>query len=426
MISVVVAVFLPAAACGGATVQRSSAGAIAPQSSIGTDVPKNQGASRTTDLERSKAPGVCPTITEASKPWLTDKDLSDKLLKSGTSGQGAVLVKYDDCRIDVLADCKVRGSYSFKPTKRTKVEEILYHMDEMYAQLPFDAPKLRAEFQKGGIWSFQAAIVGDYETSTESIGRDQIDDECADATHFLKAFSIGAFRLEVIKDKAQKADKTLLLKGGAFERCLLSETDASSEACRNVVRMNLRPIALKSALSPSDQHFLLNQPTGSERAGRIEPDHMGEMVELPTPQKTTAVVFWSAACEPCAEEEEDDKDEETICEPCGEDLVWESSKKIMIALEKTWGEVNRKKAQIIGVAVDMDNFRARNRLGDLPVTFPVVADSETGKLKNRFQVENHLPQVFVIDEKGYVRFYADCSEGDAEKIDKAVRALSGE
>ncbi|MCP4601902.1 MAG: TlpA family protein disulfide reductase [Proteobacteria bacterium] len=332
-------------------------------------------------------------------------------------GKKLVFVKYSDCNLEVLGDCNIKGKYSYSLTSRTKIGDYIYNKDDLYSYLPFDASSLEPEFGPEGLWSLQAVIVGKYETSLSSVGRSQLKGRCADATHFIKKMDVGAYRLEVQRREGEETIRKLIKKGGAFERCFLTQTDASIPACQSILKMHLVPIAYKSALPTSDPHHLLDQLPGPERSRRVEMKHMGKSITLPCPDKVTVIAFWSEPCTPGSKRENTPE----VCEGMHLNLF----KKSMAKMEQLWQKSDQRKVQIVGVAIDIDANTARGMLSDLSVTFPMLIDNETGKLKKRYHVGMRLPVFFVIDDKGQVRLYADGSPGDLEKVNTTVRALTG-
>ncbi|MCP4678603.1 MAG: redoxin domain-containing protein [Deltaproteobacteria bacterium] len=387
--------------------------------------------------------GRCPKNTEAMEPWIASEKLSKELLASRSDDGKIVFVKYKDCNLEILGDCGVGGGYSYKQTERTKIGEYIYNPSDLHNYLPFDATSLEQKFDAGGLWSFQAVRVGDYIASISNVGRDQLRGKCEDATHFIKKMLLGAYRIESKKQEGDTEKKEVIRRGGSFERCLLSEMDSKSPVCQTVVRVSLKPIAHKSALPTSAPHQLLKQPPGPERSRRLEIQHTGEWMHMPVDGKVTVLAFWSTLCDVCDIQEEENetkirakkkrkrrhkkkKSKEEECESC-EDPSYDLSKQIMAGLDGIWRKVDQKQVEIVGVAVDVDIFRARSRLDELSVTFPMVIDAETGKLKNRYHIGEGRAVIFVIDKKGIVRFFAESSSSPSQalkKVHAAIQALT--
>ncbi len=411
-------------------------GGGAPSSSA--DARKEQGAPSIRSDAQSDV-DVCPHAAGVLEPWIASSDLSKELLLKSKNGAKSIFIRNDGCHIRILGDCGVSGTYGFNSTGRTKIGEYIYNEGDLYKYLPHSASALAPQFKDGGLWSFQTVIVGEYKNSMASVGRDQLAEDCSEATHFVSKMSVGAYRIESKTEQRGQSKIDVVQRGGVFERCLLSETDASSPSCQAVVRLKLEPVTLKSALPPSAPHHLLDQFPGVERARRLEVKHTGQAIKIPAAGKVTVLAFWSAECEPCESEpderERDDrkrargkqgssKEPVEECEPC-EDPVYELSEKVLSDMESFWAQVNKTQVEIIGVGVDLDIFRARARLFDLPLTFPMVLDSESGKLKNRYHVGARLPVVFVIDQRGYVKYFGDGSPQSIDRARDAVRALAG-
>ncbi len=320
------------------------------------------------------------------------------------SAQEVIIVKYENCRLDVLPDCGPKGVYAFTPTKRTRIDDYIYQKEDLFERLPMDAEALVPEFDKGGIWSVQAARVGNYQAPLSSVGKNQLSAQCQEATHFVKGMMVGAYRLAINTQKGETATSEVVRTGGVFERCLISQVDAMSRACQHVLKLHLSPLLQASAMPPSKPHHLLDQFPGSERVKRVEAQYFGKAMQVPTAGGVNIVIFWG----------------KSNTKKAGAD----SSTAVLKETASLWTHLDRQKITIIGAAVGMDIFEAREKLQNTPLPFPIVVDSEGGKLTARYHIGGQTPAIFVIDKNGYVRFFADGSPGDAEKVVAAANALA--
>ena len=158
-----------------------------------------------------------------------------------------------------------------------------------------------------------------------------------------------------------------------------------------------------ASLPTTDPHSTVAQTIESTRGWRVEQNHIGEAIPIPSPGKVTVLDFWSSSCEPCI--------------------------RAMPELERIWQRVNQSQVQIIGVSIDTDDNLTRKTMAEefpVQVTFPMVYDGKAAKLQGAFRVGGTVPSTFVIDKAGNVRFYFDGSPGDFDRLEQVIHALAKE
>ncbi|MCP4198955.1 MAG: redoxin domain-containing protein [Proteobacteria bacterium] len=340
---------------------------------------------------------LCPKKSEPLYPWLTDQALSEQVFSQIQDREDLLIVSYKDCTLRLLANCKLPAKYQFSKANRTEITEFILHRNDLLKKLPFNARELAPRFNGTGTLSIKATRVGYYTTQISSVGLDQLAEHCREGTHFVKQTDVGAFRLRI---KTQTGDETkvqILKTGGVLERCLLSTTDATSSACQSVLKMQLVPILAAGPMPDSAPHHLLKQLPGSERGRRLETDHMGQTIPLPSPGKVTVIAFLHPAQNTCNE--------------------------ALTALEEIWQRADKSKAQIVAVATGTTIPKARQQLSTLAVTFPLVID-DSARLTKRYLVGSKKPSVVILDQNGYMQFYSDGTSGYLQKAEAALRALT--
>lgn len=114
--------------------------------------------------------------------------------------EGVAVVSYSCKGLKVLKDCKVDGKYGF--LGMTKKEQVirLNNADEVKANLPLAgagiAANIGAEMQRGATLDVAMVMIGKIKTTNASLTKDDLQGECADATHFVKGAIVGAFVME--------------------------------------------------------------------------------------------------------------------------------------------------------------------------------------------------------------------------------------
>jgi len=150
-----------------------------------------------------------------------------------------------------------------------------------------------------------------------------------------------------------------------------------------------------AATLPPSEHPLMNEgvtPRKEETLG-------GDLVTLPERGKVTVVDFWSTSCSSC--------------------------KELMPAIEALYEKEQGEGVKVVGVAVDDNPGLVQKRARERGVTYPTVLDAES-QIEGAYRVTD-LPQTFVFDRKGTLRFFAKGGSGaEAAKIRDAVDALVAE
>ena len=112
--------------------------------------------------------------------------------------------------------------------------------------------------------------------------------------------------------------------------------------------------------------------------------------------KVVLVNFWASWCGPCRQE--------------------------MPALEELHRRYSRLGFTVLGVNVEQDPDNARGYLDDLPVSFPVLLDSQN-EVTRTYQV-SAMPSTVIVDRDGRVRYiHEGYSPGDEALYQDVVRGL---
>jgi thiol-disulfide isomerase/thioredoxin len=165
-----------------------------------------------------------------------------------------------------------------------------------------------------------------------------------------------------------------------FARSLLAlALVASSSACG-------------AASLPPSEHPLMKEGVDARKEATLD----GDLVALPAKGKVTVVDFWSTSCEHC--------------------------KELMPEIQAIYEDEHGAGVAVIGVAVDDNPGLVAKRVRERGVTYPNVLDAESS-IEGAYRVTD-LPQTFVFDKDGSLRYFARGAKGD--QIKQAVDALLAE
>lgn len=167
----------------------SACGAPALSSEAPSAPPKNP-------LTQGAAP-VCASATAQSRPLIVDWPSSERAEIEARARRGLVVVRADGCRLEVLRRCSpknaaVYGYVGITPkTDRVKLRDAM----ELYANVPVYAAKLEGQLKKSGSLEVAMTIVGQWDTAAAVPRQDELEGDCAGATHVVTALTVGAFEL---------------------------------------------------------------------------------------------------------------------------------------------------------------------------------------------------------------------------------------
>ncbi|HEX7602422.1 MAG TPA: hypothetical protein VF316_12490 [Polyangiaceae bacterium] len=148
--------------------------------------------------------------------------------------RGLVAVRYEGCEMEVLGQCSAKGSYGYTGLTRKRSRVTMKDADELYANIPVGAARLESKLQKAGELNVAMVIVGRLEADRSSIRADELQGNCAGATHLITAVTIGQFDFFAGADAEVGGGATVMGVGAgarsASKREMLNE-DGEESAC---------------------------------------------------------------------------------------------------------------------------------------------------------------------------------------------------
>jgi hypothetical protein len=201
-----------------------------------------------------------------SRPFIIEWDATDMSSFQSFTTDDVVLVKYEGCNLQVLEGCRddsVKGSFgSYKPITWTSggVETVdVADETELYAKLPLGAASLAPRVESGEKFHMEYYVSGTRNATREKVYKGDLakNPSCAEATHFVYGYNLGAFAL-ASRTKlggelggsyfgfgagARKASTTAAdKKGGELSACA-GDSAREVDTCKVPIRLSLRPIS---------------------------------------------------------------------------------------------------------------------------------------------------------------------------------------
>ena len=203
--------------------------------------------------------------TNHLRPFIIEWDATDMSSFESYAANDIVFVRYEGCTLTVLDECRndsIRGSQgAYKPPEWTSgsLEKIdISNEGELYANLPLGSASLGGRVAGGEAFHMEYYVAGTRSATRSAVHRADIANNpaCADATHFVYAYNLGAFALGS-KQKLQtevggsfygfgaggKSDskRSAEKQGGDLGTC---KSDSATEVlgCKAPIRLTLREI----------------------------------------------------------------------------------------------------------------------------------------------------------------------------------------
>lgn len=154
----------------------------------------------------------CTEVDPTDKPFVVEWDATDVATFEAVASRDIVVVRYRDCELEVLdacVDAGIPGHYGAyrAPTWTTGSLEGFDIKDEyeLFAKLPLGAVNLAGKIAGGNTLSLQYFVSGTVTSTRAAVYTGTLADNplCAGATHFVRAYNLGAFELFASKGNEQ-------------------------------------------------------------------------------------------------------------------------------------------------------------------------------------------------------------------------------
>jgi hypothetical protein len=211
--------------------------------------------------------GKCRVGETQSHPLVVEWPAADRASLEARLAHGLVAVGARGCEIEVLRECRAEARYGYVGLTRKNDRVRIRNRDELYANLPLGAASLEGKLARYKGLDVEIALVGMYEAPAARTTREQLDGDCAAATHVITGVQVGAFQFYAggggeIRAGASvggaglgagtAAEREMLSADGSPARCDAATTaDARPpEGCGALIRIELTPLPAVIATGP--------------------------------------------------------------------------------------------------------------------------------------------------------------------------------
>lgn len=201
----------------------------------------------------------CSVAVSQKEPLIIEWPATQRTQLEALATRGAIAVRYSGCEMEVISGCRVPRSYGYTPTSRHRDALHIKNEDDLYTKLPLGAASLSGELKKAGELSVEMTLVGTYQTDRTEVTRDELQGDCASATHVVNALIVGAFSFhaggsatasgeagvgEAGVGSTSVAEEKIIRSAGHEEACGTSSRDDERppQDCSALVRLEVAEI----------------------------------------------------------------------------------------------------------------------------------------------------------------------------------------
>jgi hypothetical protein len=196
----------------------------------------------------------------------------DRAALEAQARQGQLVVKYTGCELEVLRRCKAPPRFAYRYTAITPKDEVvtIKSADQLYATIPVHAVSFEGKLAESGELNAEMKIVGEYGADGLPPASDQLDGECAGATHVVTALTVGAFAFYAGARREAGVKASVLGAGAGAESAKSVETlsrDGDVKSCGGSKRGDAQPPENCGALLRVELAALLASGEGIPECG---------------------------------------------------------------------------------------------------------------------------------------------------------------
>jgi hypothetical protein len=192
---------------------------------------------KTPELPVSDQEARCKVRKSQAEPLIVEWPNASRGRLESMSKRSLVAIKYSGCELEQLPACTVKpsvGNYAYWPITRKQSRVTMHNADELYANMPVGAVSLEGKLKTAGQLEVNMTIVGRYEAPTHTFYQDDLQGDCAGATHVIAALTTGSFTFSAGGDAEVGAGVAVGNAGAGGKSTAKKETlqsDGDESAC---------------------------------------------------------------------------------------------------------------------------------------------------------------------------------------------------
>lgn len=238
------------------------------------------------------AKAQCKAGKPTLKPLVVEWSTTDRAELEALVHGKLVPVHYEGCKLEVLSSCKSAGKYLYTSVTPKEDHVKIKNTNELYANMPVFGFTVAGKLASAGELNVNMTVAGRFETERTRLGIEDLEGNCAGATHFVRAFIVGAFDFYAGSSEKVGADvgvsalsgagagghhasehQTLLKDGNSVACAKSSEADKGPPfGCGALLRLDLVPLgdAARSGDAPRSAEGTLKNPYRAANAAALQ------------------------------------------------------------------------------------------------------------------------------------------------------------
>lgn len=198
-----------------------------------------------------------------TEPFVMDWQSGQRADLEIALSHGPAIVRFDQNGFELLSECRAQGKYEYNGVSPKEDTKVFRSRAELHANLPVGAASLEGELKADGQVRVEIFVVGKHSLAGD-VRREQLEGNCAGATHVIRKATVGAFRRmraaarsgrvagEGFGSSAEASgagESAEGMRDGDFGACSGADPDASKapSKCRSVLQVLLVPLDGASA-----------------------------------------------------------------------------------------------------------------------------------------------------------------------------------
>lgn len=228
--------------------------------------PKDEVGKTKTELPSSFK---CEAAKGQTRPLIVEWSAPDRAALEALAKHNQLVVQFEGCTLIPLRQCRAPVQpYGYTPITPKDEVVSMKNAEELYANIPAHAVQLEGKLQQSGELHAAMRIVGMYESHGAVPAVDQLEGDCADATHVVTALTVGAFEFSAgsADEAAVKAEvfgagagarktgeRETLSRDGDVNACTTAKGDDQGppDRCGALLRLEVAALLAKGANTPT-------------------------------------------------------------------------------------------------------------------------------------------------------------------------------
>jgi len=239
--------------------------AIVPLASCAASARKDRGKPGDLVAQTTVGKNRCSEANPTDRPFVVEWDATDTATFESAAQRDVIIVRYENCELEVLDGCMddgISGKYgSYDVPKWTSGSIEGFEIEntfDLFAKLPLGAASFAANVDAGNKLLLRYFVSGTVNSTRATVYKKEVgaNPRCNGATHFVRAYNLGAFELDSEKKDAESVKASFkeagagagrshraatLKRGGELASCTAG-TAMELSRCKVPIRLALRPL----------------------------------------------------------------------------------------------------------------------------------------------------------------------------------------